>query len=144
MSEALARVSPELVAELQRLEEPVLRSAILVACTMACQVTALDDIRVRQALDALKRGRTGEIVARYAVRTLTEELDVIAWDIQDHVEAGDAGATEYQVAFRRARAAASVDEAFGSATLRAAYETFYEASFAVDDLDLLMTAVTSR
>jgi hypothetical protein len=144
VSEALARVSPELVAGVRALVEHERRAVLLAVCALAVQVSDVADGRARDALEALGRGAVGDAAERRNVRVLAEELDVIAWDVRDRVEAGQATDAEYRAAFARARAAAALDQAFGVKSLPAAYETFYEASFAINDLERLKALLPTR
>jgi hypothetical protein len=95
------------------------------------------------ALAALRDGGQSSAAERSGVQQLTEELDEIAWDVQDMTEAGTASLQDYSTAFRRARAAASVGFALGPDSLSAALEAVYEARAAAGDLDAVREIVSA-
>jgi hypothetical protein len=55
-------------------------------------------VQTRNALDALRRGAIGDTAERQDLRILTEELEVMAWNLQDQVEDGHAAEAESGVA----------------------------------------------
>ena len=63
------------------------------------------------------------------------DLDERAWTLQEQLESGGADATEYDAAFRRARAAGAMKMALDANARTAVAETVYEASHAVDEAD---------
>jgi hypothetical protein len=142
MSEFLERISPTLAAEVALLSQDGLRRVVVDACAAGLVATGLSDDRALRAMQALTDGHVGEVPERIEVRALTEELDVIAWDIQDAIEEGRATTAEYQVAFSRARAAAAIDQAFNPSALNAAHDSLYEAKFAIRDVDQLLVIVS--
>jgi hypothetical protein len=139
----LTKISPVLVTTLRALDPPTLRMVTARACALAVRSAGLDDARVFRALGALEAGSLGDDALRSDVHACTEELDEAAWDIQERVETGNATGAEYHVAFARARAASAVDQAFGADPSAAAFNAFYEAHFAIDNIDELLTAVES-
>jgi hypothetical protein len=83
----------------------------------------------------------GESPVRVELLQLVDELDEIAWDIQDQVEEGDKDERAYLSAFIRARAAHTLYFALDVDPLNAAMEGIYEAMIALEDLDLVKTII---
>jgi hypothetical protein len=81
-------------------------------------------------------------VPRDQLASLVDELDEIAWSIQEAVDEGSSG-TEYLSAFGRARAVAAVLYATDPDPEIAALEAVYEAGSATAD-DLAVIAVVEE
>jgi hypothetical protein len=138
----LSTIAPDLVALLEQQQSEQLRRAAAGVANLAIERTHLSEPRVDAALAALHEGRLGFTPERSAVQYLTEELDKIAWDAQEKMEAGIGSRHAYSTAFRRARAAASLGGALDSNALTAALESVYEAQAAVADLDAVRIIVS--
>jgi hypothetical protein len=78
------------------------------------------------------------------VQQLVNELDAVAWDLQEKAEVGTVPYQAYNAAFRRARAAASISFALGSDALSAALEAVYEAHAATADLHAVQAAARAK
>jgi hypothetical protein len=105
--------------------------------------TSLVDPRVQPALALLVENLhgTGEPAERAAIQALTDELDEAGWEVQERLESGDASEGDYLVAFRLARAAATLWFALSTDPMEAAAESIYEANAATGDLDIVRKAV---
>jgi hypothetical protein len=134
-------VSAELAATVAAGTDAQLRRAILAGARLAAARTHLSDPRADQAMSALADGVTGSPEERGAIQRLTEELDNVAFDLQDQMETGEATHEQYEEAFLRARAASALDFAFEEDTAHAASESLYEAYHAIDDLPALLKVV---
>lgn len=75
------------------------------------------------------------------MQALTEGLDEAAWGVQDRVEAGTADKADYVNAFAKARAANAVWYALDPDPLEAAAEATFEASSAIEDPQVVWTAI---
>jgi hypothetical protein len=139
----LSTIAPDLVALLEQQQSEQLRRVAAKAANLAIERTDLSEPRLDDALAALREGRLGSTPERSAVHYLTDELDAIAWDAQEKMEAGIGSRQDYSTAFRRARAAASVGFALDANALTAALESVYEAQAAVADLDAMRVLVGS-
>jgi hypothetical protein len=69
------------------------------------------------------------------LKSLLDELDELAWDIQDEAEAGNVPWDRYSEAFARARAANSLLFALSPDPFVAATEAAYEANAATNDFE---------
>jgi hypothetical protein len=103
--------------------------------------TGLTDRRLDAALTALRNARFGQTAEQAAVQQLADELDNIAWELQEQSEIGAVPDEAYRAAFGRARAASSVGFALGSNALSAALDAVYEAHAATDDLAAVRAVV---
>jgi hypothetical protein len=137
----LSTIAPDLVTLLEQQQSEQLRKVAARAANLAIERTHLRELRIDYALAALREGRLGSTPERSAIQYLTDELDEIAWDAQERMEAGIGSRQDYSTAFRRARAAASVGFALDSNALTAALESVYEAHAAVADLDAVRAIV---
>jgi hypothetical protein len=133
MNTRLTTIAPDLVEELVRCPPDRLRRIAERVAEAAIEGAELSDGRADGALAALRAGGFGDTDERASAKTLTDELDEAAWDVQDRVEAGDAEQGEYVAAFRRARAGMSLWFALHADPLVAALESVYEARAALDD-----------
>lgn len=138
----LSSIAPDLVAVIEQQQSEELRRVAVEAAKLAIERTNLSEPQVDAALSALYEGRLGFTPERSAVQYLADELDKIAWDAQEKMEAGIVSRQVYSTAFRRARAAASVGFALDSNALTAALESVYEAQAAVADLDAMRIVVS--
>jgi hypothetical protein len=98
---------------------------------------------VDAALAAVRDAVPAAVPELSQVLALTEELDEIAWEAQDKVEAGVLPEEAYLAAFARARAAASVGFALEPDALHSALESIYEAQAAVADLEAIRVTVAA-
>jgi hypothetical protein len=133
MNTRLTTTAPDLVEELERCSPDRLRRIAERVAQAAIERAEINDERTDGALAALRAGSFGDTDARASAKALTDELDEVAWDIRDRVEAGDAEQEEYLAAFRRARAAMSLWFALDADPIVAALELVYEARAALDD-----------
>ena len=95
-------------------------------CAAVCEATlGRVELAIPALIEALSEFRSGTVTAqrRAAVAAVVHELDVAAGDLADRDDAG------YESAFRRARAAAAIEQALGTSGT-AALETAYEAHHA--------------
>ncbi len=109
------------------------RRAVAACCRLALDRTLLTDPRLDAAESALAEGQYGDGLERAGVLVLVEELDEIAWDIQDLVQMGSAADADYLRAFEKARAAAAVGAAFEVDSRLAGRQALYEAFYAIND-----------
>ena len=128
MAQRLSTVAPDLVTEISRMPEGRLRELASGIADAAGRETQLDDPRFRAALAILQSDRSDEAAVRAGVETLVQELDEVAWDIQDKLDSGEGTYDQYSRAFDRARAAAAAYWALDSDPEVAALESAYEAS----------------
>jgi len=110
---------------------------------LALSRTALVDPRLDQALAAIASGVT-DGPAHDAVLALVDELDEIAFGLQDRLEAGEDVEAEHRTAFARARAAGAVAMVFDPDELHGTYESLYEAHFALEDPDAIRATVLGQ
>lgn len=108
---------------------------------LALDRVPVSDPQLRAALALIERYAFGDSPERDAVQSLVDQLDRIAWDIQERVEAGSADEADYVAAFAKARAVNAVWYALASDALDAAAEATYEAAAAIDDPESLSAAV---
>jgi hypothetical protein len=139
----LSGVAADLAGQLETGEPAWLRQAAAGAVRLAVERTELVSPVLDAALVALQEGRFGGSPERSAVLRLADELDGIAWDLQQRSEAGHVPQEAYLAAFGRARAAAAAGFALDGDALTAALEAVYEAQAAVADLGVIRAAVGS-
>ena len=137
----LGLVAPEVLAGLSTIPEDRLRPIALATSEWALEQSDLSSPTVDAALSALREGRIGTSPERDALSALVDELDEIAWDIQDATELGDATESSYGEAFARARAASAVLSALDADPFRAAADSLYETQAAVGDLRGLLATL---
>jgi hypothetical protein len=128
---------------LGRVDDAARRRALAAGVRLALDCAGLCDERLDRAEEVLTAGRLGDGPERADVLALVEELDELAWDLQDRAEAGTASQEQYLHAFARARAAAAAGFAFEGDALVAASEGLYEAHHAVQDLAALRAAIAA-
>lgn len=123
--------SPLTAERLRNAGRDAQRHAAVSAAALVARVADLGQAVVGQALELLNQGALDD-VPRDQLAALVEELDEIAWSIQE-AEEGNAS-DDYMAAFGRARAAAAVLFAADTDAETAALEAVYEAgSVAFDD-----------
>lgn len=143
VSSRLSSVAADLAQQLATGQPARLRLAAAGAVHLAVERTELAAPQLDAALVALQEGKFGGSPERSAVLQLADELDEIAWDLQQRSEAGNASQEAYLAAFGRARAAAAIGFALDGDALTAALEAVYEAQAAVADLGAIRAAVGS-
>jgi hypothetical protein len=143
MTSRLSTVAVDLAERLSHQPPRRLRLVAAAAAGLAVERTQLADPRLDAALAAVRDGDPAAMAEISQVLALTEELDEVAWDAQDQVEAGVLPEQAYLAAFARARAAASVGFALEPDALHAALESVYEAQAAVADLEAVRVAVAA-
>jgi hypothetical protein len=136
----LVQISPELVDMLRQSADDTRHQIVERACLLAVQRADVADPKLTEALDAIRWRSFGIPDLRSQLDALTQELDEIAWDTQDRVEAGDATEDEYHWAFVKARAAAAIGFALDG-SLAASFDSLYEAYYAIDNRADFMRAV---
>jgi hypothetical protein len=136
----LVRISPELVDTLRRSADDMRHQMVENACTLAVERTGVADPRVTEALDAIRQRIFSDSSLRRQIDALRQELDEIAWDTQDRVEAGGSTESEYLHNFAKARAVAAIGSAL-EGSLASSFDSLYEAYYAIDDRDGFMCAV---
>jgi hypothetical protein len=136
----LVQISPELVDMLRQSTDDTRHQIVVQACLLAVERADMDDPKLTEALDAIRRRSFAIPDLRSRLDALKQELDEIAWDTQDRVEAGHATEEEYRRAFAKARAAAAIGFALDG-SLSASFDSLYEAYYAIDNRDDFMRAV---
>ena len=141
MSVALDSALPGVAAQITAATDERQRSAALAAARMAATRSGLHEKRVESGHVAAQALRLGESKERTELGLLTDELDEIAWRLQERVDAQQANEAEYLVAFRRARAAAALFSALDAQPLKAALDSLYEAHHAIGDEQALRALI---
>ena len=126
----LSVISPELASLLSGMSASQLLFASAAAVDWALRDVEIADPRLASGRDALAGQEFGDSVVRSGVAELVEELDAVAWDIQDGDNSADS--TAYLKAFRRARAVNALWNALAGANLEDIMDCVYEA-FATGD-----------
>jgi len=132
--------APELASKLRSADQQRQRSAAVAAASWAVGVAGIDQADAATAVRLLSEGAHGQ-VDRNSLARLVEELDEVAWSVQDAVETGSGSDADYLVAFGQARAVASVLFAAEPDAELAALEAIYEASVVTSDSSTLFVAV---
>lgn len=136
----LATVAPDLVEEISqrgRSELSALSSAVV---AWALGQVEIEDPRLVAALSALKERRESDRV-RDELWELVQELDELAWDIQES-DVSDQADDAYAHAFARARAANALCYALTTpASSESVADCLYEAQAATGDLDGMRAAI---
>jgi hypothetical protein len=130
----LTQISPELVDRLRRSADDARHQLVERACRTAVQRADVTDPKVTEGLDAIRSRSFGSRELRSRLDGLTQELDEVAWDLQDQIDAGDATEAEYRCAFIKARAVAAIGFALDG-SLTASFDSLYEAYYAIDNRD---------
>jgi hypothetical protein len=99
------------------------------------------DPRLTAAQERLAKGEYGDTPERHAVQALIEELDEVAWNIQEEVDSGKRSYDDYSKGFAKARAANVAWCALDRDPYNAASETLYEAQHALDDAEELYASI---
>lgn len=139
----LSTIADDLAELLSRQSIARLRGVAAAAARLAVERTQLADPRLDAALAAIRDGDPAAVAELSQVLALTEELDEIAWDVQEQFETGVRPEQAYLAAFARARAAAAVRFALEPDALCAALESVYEAQAATADLQAVRAAVAT-
>jgi hypothetical protein len=126
-----AAVGAELARRLLGATEQHQRDVAIAAAVAAVRAARLSRPLLDDAMDDLVRRRYGG-ARREQVESLELELDERAWTIQSELDSGGGNATEYENAFRRARAAGAAKMALDANPRTAVAEAVYEAAHAVD------------
>jgi hypothetical protein len=141
MTSRLSTIAVDLVERLSQEPPSRLRQVAAAAAGLAVERTHLANPRIDAALAAVRDDVPAAMPELLQVLALTEELDEIAWDAKDKVDAGALPRQAYLVAWAHARAAASAAFALEPDALHAALESVYEAKAAVADLEAVRVAV---
>ena len=126
-------VGQSVARRLRAVPESTRRVFCAAACEAALSRAGVTHPVLHGAVEELKSGHVSKS-RRDAVAALVHELDVVAWDL-----AGEGGEA-YSTAFRRARAAAAIEQATGEPSV-AAWETAYEthhAGLALAEIERLL------
>jgi len=129
MTERLSLVAPDLAESLIALERSRARAVAVACANWAAGVTGLRETLVVEVLRELQSDRLPSQGEIQELEDLTDQLDEMAWDIQekDEQHGGLGDSTQYLQAFRRARACAAVLAATSSDPDAAALDAAYEA-----------------
>ena len=137
----IALVSPQLAVLVGQCSDEARHDMVQRACLLAVKRTNLDDdATILEALEAIDRRQFGNPSLTIRLDALTEELDEIAWDLQDQAAAGKATMDEYGRAFTKARAVAALGYALDGSP-KSSLEALYEAYHAVDAEDEFVRSV---
>lgn len=136
----LENSASELAARLRDAPPAVQRSAARVAASWAIEVARVDQPTVEDALNRLARQEDASAL-RDLLGVLVQELDEVAWSLQDAADVGSASVEDYLLAFGRARAVNAVLFACDPKPEAAALEATYEASVVAADDGPLLAAV---
>jgi hypothetical protein len=126
--------APELAARLRRANVTELRTVAASVASLAVKELNVQDPRIDAGLQAVAAQVWGDAEVRARLQQLTDELDEVAWDIQDQID--PPALDGYQAAFRRARAVESLFFSLDTDPLTAACESAYAAFHALADLEL--------
>jgi hypothetical protein len=129
--------APDLAERLRSAGNAGLRAVADKIAAAAVAAMKVSDPRIDAGLHAAAARDWGNTAVRADLEKLTEELDEIAWDIQEQAEEGTATEAEYETAFRRARAVAALCFSLESDAATAASESVYEAWHALDNPDVV-------
>jgi hypothetical protein len=141
MSTRLAAIAPELADQISQATHAQQKQIATHLALLAVDSVDLHDPVLDATVTALRENTPADVSAQDAVNRLTEQLDQIAWDLQERAEAGTASDDDYAIAFRRARAANTVAFALSDDAATAALETAYEAEAATEDIESVRAAV---
>ena len=136
----LMQISPDLVDRLRRSTDETRHQIVERACRLAMQRAGVTAPELNEALDAIRQRRFGVSSLRINIDALEQQLDEVAWDIQDRIVSGDTSEAEYLRAFAKARAVAAIGLALDG-TLSASFDSLYEAYYAIDNRDEYMAVV---
>jgi hypothetical protein len=140
---SLSLIAADLVRLLEQVGDARRRRVVSVVCDLAIGYSGLLDARAELALAALAAGRSGDVQERREMRSLIEELDTVAWVVQEQIRLGKAAPEDFQRALAKLRAAAAISYGFEADSLQAASEAIFEAHHAIQDLEMLRAAVVS-
>jgi hypothetical protein len=127
MRSRLDTVDPKLAADLTKLSSAAQRRVSIEVARLAVEHTELTDAVVKHALTLLERSAGPNADVEPALESVVDNLDQLAFDLNDRAEANQANDVDYEHAFGQARAAAAVAAAFDPDSLHAALEAVYEA-----------------
>jgi hypothetical protein len=123
----LALYSPRLAEACVRSGEEQLRAMAEVGCRLVLAYSDLDSPVVAEAVKAMREGRFGPSRECFALSALVDELDAMAYALEDCAEDGNACEDAYLWAFQRARAASALLWALHADARTAADNALYEA-----------------
>lgn len=128
----LELVEPDFARSLQQRDPRELRQIAALAADHALERFPIDDSRVSNAREKLRRGETGAGIERDQLMTLVEEFDELGFDLGDTLDADGQGANReaYLEAYYRARAAHALWFALDDDPVLAALDALYEAEAA--------------
>ena len=113
------------------------------AAVASAEYRELDEELVLRAIELL-RAEGADSDLQEELTDLAEQIDELAWDKQDEVDAGTADYAEYQSLFRRARAVAALAFALDEDVRANAPEALYEAYQALDQDDTELNAIIAQ
>lgn len=125
-------VGAELAGRVLSATEQHQRDLAVAAAVAAVRAARLSKPLLEETVDDLVNQRYGGPL-RDEVERLELDLDERAWTLQDQIASGAAKRSEYDEAFRRARAAAAMKMALDTNARTAVSEAVFEASHAVND-----------
>jgi hypothetical protein len=138
----LQLLAPDILQQLQTLNQQDLRRVALAACRFALEKSGLVSAPVREALGYLEAGQPVPMQVRTSLARHVEALDGEYFDLHDKAEAEDPVGMargigheddQWVELFEKARAAASVQFACNEDPLTAAAEAVCEANHATHD-----------
>lgn len=136
----LTTVAPDLAVDIFQRDDSELSAISSAVVAWALGQAEVEDPRVVVALSALKERRVSDRV-RDQLWELVQELDELAWDLQES-EAGDETLVGYAHAFARARAANALwYSLFIPASSETVADCMYEAQAVAGDVNGLLDIV---
>lgn len=143
MTSRLETLDPDLAAELTRLSGTAQRQVSVRVARLAVEHTELAGAVVGHALSRLGRLTDANADLEPALQAVVDDLDRLAFDLRDRVDAGEASHENYEHAFGQARAAAAVAAAFDPDALQAVLETVYEGLAALGSPDAVRPVIAA-
>lgn len=137
----LETLAPEFARRLQTLGAEEQRAVAVAASELALSRSGVDHPVIAAIEPALQGGAPVSSEERERIRALADQLDEIYFDLQEAAEAHGAEASDWEQAFRRARAVSSLYWALDDDPLTAASEAVYESAAAVGDPADVLAAV---
>jgi hypothetical protein len=138
----LSTVDPALVADIGEASPALQRRLATELARWVAARSGLADPRLHSAVEALQGDQFDDVAAaRAELESLEADLDEVAFDLQDRVDAGEVPYGDYAAAFARARVPSTLLAAIDPDPHLAALESAYEAQSATGDLDAVHAVV---
>jgi len=135
----LYRVDQDIALAVYQADEGRRSRIVQTVVGLGIERSGLVEDRVLGAYAQLRNGASVQQLIE-SVQSAVADLDEAAWTAQDSWDAGNGSELSYAVAFAKARAASAVAFAMKKTT-KDSLDAVYEASFAIDDLELLRRSV---